>query len=276
MKRAMQNTVIALIICVFAGAALAEDVFIVGVAPHTSARVILQMYQPLRQHLEKALGMTVEIVTAPDFNEFAKRAVAQEYDLAITTGHQARLLQADARYLPMVTYKAEFKAVAIVAARGKIRKPNELKGKTVLGLSAASLVTLWGQHWLVDNGLGSIQVQYVSASDSVGQLVVAGDAAAGFMSLANFQGLKPEVQSQLRFLAESPSMAGRVYVLNSRRAAKEKVIDAALWEFAKSPEGIQYFEKYKLEGYRKLRPRELNTMDRYADEVRKVISKGEK
>ena len=34
----------------------------------------------------------VEIVTAPDFTEFARRAMAQDYDIAITTGHQARLL----------------------------------------------------------------------------------------------------------------------------------------------------------------------------------------
>ena len=30
-------------------------VFRIGVAPHTSARVILEMYQPLRLHLEQAL-----------------------------------------------------------------------------------------------------------------------------------------------------------------------------------------------------------------------------
>jgi phosphonate transport system substrate-binding protein len=276
MKRLLCGFTLVLALFLLSSAALAEEMFTIGVAPHTSTRVILQMYQPLRLHLEKTLGMSVEVVTAPDFNEFARRGLAQEYDLAITTGHQARLLQMDAKYLPLVTYKAEFKAVALAAAKGKIHKPKDLKGKTVLGLSPASLVTLWGQHWLAENGLGSIAVQYVSASDSVAQLVISGQAGAGFTSLANFHNLTPEMQSQLRFLAESPSMAGRVYVLNNRRAAKEKAIDAALWEFAKSPEGVQYFERYKLEGYRKLRPKELNTMDKYAEEVKKVLNKGDK
>jgi phosphonate transport system substrate-binding protein len=88
----------------FTNIAPAQESFILGVAPHTSARVILEMYQPLRLHLEKSLGNPVEVVTAPDFNEFARRALAQEYDLAITTGHQARLLQTDANYLPLLTY----------------------------------------------------------------------------------------------------------------------------------------------------------------------------
>jgi len=70
-----------------------------------------------------------------------------------TTGHQARLFQTDARYLPLLTYKADFKAVAValVAAGSSIKKPGDLKGKQVLGLSQASLVTLWGIHWLKEN-----------------------------------------------------------------------------------------------------------------------------
>ena len=70
--------------------------FRIGVAPHSSARVILEMYQPLRLYLEQVLQRPVEIVTAPDFTEFARRGMAQNYDIAITTGHQARLLQTDA------------------------------------------------------------------------------------------------------------------------------------------------------------------------------------
>ena len=258
------------------GTAPAENGFIIGVAPHTSARVILETYQPLRNYLEKALAMPVEIRTAPDFNEFARRALEQEYDLAVTTGHQARLLQTDAKYIPLLTYKAGFKAVAIVAVKGPIRKPQDLRGKNVLGLSPASLVTLWGEHWLAKNGLGSIPVKYVSASDSVATLVISGEAAAGFTSLANFQVLAPEVRSRLRILAESQTMAGRVYALNSRYAGKVKTIDAALWGFAGTPEGVQYFETKKLEGYRKLKPKELESMDPYAAEVRKVLAKGSK
>ena len=243
----------------------------IGVAPHTSARVILEQYQPLRTHLEKTLGTPVEILTAPDFTEFAKRAIAQDYDLAITTGHQARLLQTDAGYLPLLTYKAEFKAVAIVASKGNLKKPADLKGTTTLGLSPSSLVTLWGQHWLKGLHLGEIPMRYVSAADSVAQLLLAGDGSAGFISLANFQKLQPEVQAGLRILAESPAMAGRVYVLNARRASMKAKLDAALWSFAASREGKAYFEANKLEGYRKLKANELKAMDPYAAEVRENL-----
>jgi phosphonate transport system substrate-binding protein len=256
--------------------AIARESFVIGVAPHTSARVILEMYQPLRQYMEKALGQPVEIVTAPDFDTFARRGLANEFDLAVTTGHQARLFQTDAKYTPLLTYKADFKAVALVAANSPMKKPADLKGKQVLGLSQASLVTLWGVHWLKQNNIDTSTVKFVSASDSVAQLIVSGEAALGFTSQANYQKLAPAVRSQLRVFAESKPMAGRVYVLNKRQAALQKKIDAALWAFAATPEAKAYFDNNKLEGYRKLRANELKEMDPFAGEVRKLLNSSAK
>ncbi len=245
--------------------------FVLGVAPHTSARVILEMYQPLRRHLEAVLKQSVEVQTAPDFTEFAKRALNQEYDLAITTGHQARLYQTDAGYLPLLTYQADFKAVALVPKDSKIRSAADLKGTTVLGLSPTSLVTLWGLHWLKTQKVPEINVRYVSAADSVSRLVLSGEASAAFTSLANYQKLPADQREQLRIVAESESMAGRVYMLNKRWTSRLNIIDKALWSFAASPEGKQYFEQNKLDGYRKLRTRELEAMEPYAAETRQLI-----
>lgn len=256
--------------------ATAGETFVIGVAPHTSARVILQMYQPLRVHLEKTLAMPVAVVTAPDFTEFAKSGLRGEYDLAITTSHQARLLQTDAGYLPLVTYKADFRAVALVAAKGPVRMPKDLKGKKVLGLSPTSQVTLWGEQWLRDNAIGALPVTYVSASDSLAQLVIAGEASAGFTSLANYQKLAPDIRQQLRVLAESKTMPGRVYLLNGRRTCLKKRFETALRSFAASPEGKHFFKENSLGGYRRLKPRELVSMEAYAAEVRRIVKAGDK
>ncbi|MEI7455155.1 MAG: phosphate/phosphite/phosphonate ABC transporter substrate-binding protein [Nitrosomonadales bacterium] len=260
-----------LVFCVLASSAVqAQEIFRLGIAPHTSARVILEMYQPLREHLEKTLGMPVEVVTAPDFTEFARRMLHQDYDLAVTTGHQARLAEIDANYLPLLTYSAEFKAVALVAGKGPIKTAADLKDKTILGLSPTSLVTLWGQHWMRKNGLNQ-PIRYVSASDSVANIVLDGQAAAGFTSMANYQSLTPDVQAQLRLLVSSEPMAGRVYVLNSSQLARKATLEAALQSFAQSEEGRAYFAKYKLKGYRKLLPKELNAMDPFAAETRQSL-----
>ena len=249
-------------------------IFSVGVAPHTSARVIVEMYQPLRLSLEKSLGRPVDIVTAGDFNEFARRGLEQHYDLVITTGHQAQLLASDAGYLPLVTYKAAFKAVILVAAGSPAHDPRDLDGTTVIGLSPSSLVTLWGQHWLQRNSVAHVRMRYVSASDSAAQLVLNGEGSAGMTSLANFQNLQPAVRARLRILDESLPLVGRVYLLNKRNAAIKERVDAALWNFAETPEAKRYFDKYKLDGYHKIAAKELTEMAPYANEVRQVLKQG--
>ena len=261
-----------LMLCLQMGTANAADtIFHLGVAPHTSARVILEMYQPLRLYLEKALGQTVIVETAPDFTEFGRRALNQEYDIAITTGHQARLYQVDAAYLPLITYKADFKAVALVAKKSRYHKPADLQGSTVLGLSPSSLVTLWGLHWLQKNNLNNVTVKYVSAADSVSHQVLAGEASLAFTSLANYQKLPQEQQDALKILAESEPMAGRVYMLNKRQASQQAKIEQALFAFAETEEGKKYFTQTRLDGYRKLRPRELEAMEPYAAETRLLL-----
>ncbi|CCG40031.1 phosphate/phosphite/phosphonate ABC transporter substrate-binding protein [Magnetospirillum molischianum] len=250
----------------------AEETLRIGVVPHTSARVVLEMYQPLREQLEAELGHKVEIQTAPDFSSFARRALDREYDIAITTGHQARLLQQDAGYLPLVTYEAEFRAVMVVAELSPIRRPENLTGKTIIGLGPTSLVTQWGQHWIAEHGIADIQTRYVSAADSVAQLLLTDEAAIGLMSNANFHRLAPDVQARLRLFARSEPMLGRVYMLNGALADHRAKILAALHAFAASPAGKSYFNGTSLIGYRLVTPQELAAMDPFALEVRNMLA----
>ena len=160
--------------------------------------------------------------------------------------------------------------MALVAGNSPYKSARDLKGKPVLGLSLTSLVTLWGQHWLTRQGIQEPS-RYVSASDSVARLVLAGEAAAGFTSLANYQSLAPDLQVQMRFLVISDALPGRIYMLNKRHLARKDRIDAALWNFADSAAGKVYFEKYKLEGFRKFKPRELDSMAPFARAVRQSL-----
>lgn len=273
MKNVQVFILFSLMLFTFPSLAFSDPPFIIGVAPHTSPRIILEMYAPLRLHLENALGIPVELVTAPDFDLFLQRGLDREFDLAVTTGHQARLLQLDAHYIPIMTYNADFKAVVLVRAGEGVYQLSDFNAQKILGLSRVSLVTLWGEHWLEKNGLNVKSIKYVSASDSLAQLIVAGEAGAGFTSLANFQKLNPDLQKKLKIFAESETLAGRIYVLNNRRAKMKAQVESSLWSYAETPEAKQYFATCHLGGYRLLKPGELEAMDRYATEARKLLNK---
>lgn len=274
MMRSLASLCFCLIALLASALVRAQEIrpFVLGVAPHSSARVILEMYQPLRQHLETALKQPVEVQTATDFTEFGKRALAQEYDLAVTTGHQARVYQTDAAYLPLVTYKADFRAVVVVDRRSRHQSASDLRQTRVLGLSPSSLVSLWGLHWLKEKGIAAqVEVDFVSAADSVARQVLSGQSSAGFMSLANYQKLQPEQREQLRILAESQPLTGRSYMLNKRWSREAARIEKAILDFGATPAGRQYLEQNKLEGYRALRGKELEGMEPYAVETRQIL-----
>lgn len=255
----------------FAGGAGAAEAFRVGVAPHTSARVVIAQYQPLRAALAAALAQPVELVTARDFTAFARNALAGQYDLAITTAHQAALLRDDAGFVPLLTYQADFEALAVVAGDGDIKQPHDLHGRKVLGLSPASLVTLWGQDWLDRQKIRPESTEYVTASDSVAELVRRGEAAVGFVSLANLQKLAAEVRDDLRILARSGPIPGRVYLLSAGGASQERRVRDALANFADSSAGRDYFAGNQLGGYRPIRASELDAQRVYAAAVRRQL-----
>jgi phosphonate transport system substrate-binding protein len=254
--------------------ASAETPFRVGVAPHTSARVIVAQYQPLRAALEQALGVPVVVVTARDFTAFAQNALSNDYDLAITTAHQAALLRDDAGFVPLLTYRADFEALAIVAQSGAMQSPADLQGRPVLGLNPASLVTLWGTNWLRQQQVRAQPMRYITASDSVAELVLSGEAAAGFVSLANLQRLPEPSRLGLRILARSGPIPGRVYLLAPRHLANEVLIRKTLASFAESAPAKAYFEENKLGGYRPIGANELDAMRPYADAVRGQLRDG--
>jgi phosphonate transport system substrate-binding protein len=243
---------------------------VIGVAPHASVNILINDYQPLRRFLQDALQRKVIIVTAPDFDEFLRRALAGRYGVAITTAHQARLMQTDTGSLPLLTYMADFSCVLLAARSGKITQAKDIEGGVVVGLGKSSLTTIWGMQWLRDQHVEQFTQRYVSASDNIAHWVLEGNAGIGLMSQAGFDRLKPEVQAKLHILARSPLFAGRVYMLNPREAAEKERILAALEAFSKTPEAQAYFARTKLMGYRPLNSGELEMMEPYAQLLRRL------
>jgi len=250
---------------------MTAETFHVGVAPHSSARIVIEQYQPLRAALQGALETPTEVSTARDFTAFIRRALALDYDIAITTAHQAAVLRDDAGFIPLLTYQANFEALAVTALDSGIASLRDLSGRPVLGLSPVSLVTLWGSDQLEKQRVKPKSLAYIAASDSVAELLLRGEASAGFISLANFQKLTPETRAHLRIIARSGPMPGRVYLLSPRYAAREKAVRAALAAFAASEPGQRYFTNNQLGGYRPIKRAELNAMRGYADAVRRQL-----
>lgn len=241
----------------------------IGIAPHSSTRVILETHQDLRIFLEKYFQRPVEIVSAKNFSEFAERTnEAKYYDLVLTSPNLAVLGKKFGFYTPLMTYTKGLSSI-IISKDKEILKSKNFPLR-VVGLDPVSFATLTAEEWLEDQGLHEnkeIQYSYSSASDSAAAIVLNGNADMCIMSLPNYLKLSDEIKEKIFIVYESLPKPSRIYLAKEKNDLTLENWKNALEAFSKSQEGINHLSTTKLEGFRMMVPNELDNLNKIADKT---------
>ena len=113
-----------------------EDPLTMGIFPRRSAKATVTLFQPLADHLSLALGRTVRLEAAKDFNAFWEGVKAQRYDLVHF--NQYHYVKAHHRFgYEVIGHNVEFgrpdlRAAIYARHDGDIRSLADLRGRTVL------------------------------------------------------------------------------------------------------------------------------------------------
>lgn len=249
----------------------------IGVLPNISARVLLTQYQPLREYLARQLQRPVQVSTAPNWTVFHERTLALEYDLVVTAANLARLAQLDRGFQPLVSYTPAIKGLLICAGARPISSAGELRGR-VLGLSnPQSLVSLRGLQWLAEQGLQrerDYRTLKTPTDDSVGSLVVRGDAVAAICSGGEFRAIPETLRSQLQVVNTFAEVPGFVVLASPKLAAAQaRAVQEQLLHFAAgSEEGKAFFASTGFGGMRETTAALMESMDPYLAATRQVMA----
>lgn len=257
--------------CGFAGLAHAAESILIGIAPHSSARIILESHASLRSFLEARLGRNVEIVTAPTFSEFTRRSLQGQYDLLITSPHLALLAQEQAGYKPLMTYTQGLETVLI----SRTETLPEKRPLVIFGLDPISFVTLTGLDELQKRGIikeHDVNVSYASASDSTALAVIQGKADVAIMSWPNYTKLNDEIKKQVAVSWRSEPKPSRVYLAKAGKGIDDSTWEQVINAFSVSPEGISHLEENKLKGFRPLNNEDLSGVRSLADAALKYLN----
>lgn len=237
----------------------ATDSILIGIAPHSSARIILESHATLRSFLENRLGKPVEIVTAPTFSEFTRRSLQGQYDLLITSPHLALLAQDQAGYKPLLTYTQGLETVLV----SRTETLPEKRPLTVFGLDPISFVTLTGLEELQKRGIikaNDNTINYASASDSTALAVIQGKADIAIMSWPNYTKLNDEIKKQVAVSWRSEPKPSRIYLVKTGKGIDAQTWEQAITAFTTSPEGMSHLEDNKLKGFRSVNTDDLNSV----------------
>lgn len=262
-----------------AGTALAQSdaPLEIGVLPNISARVLLAQYQPMRDYLARVLKRPVQVSTAPNWVAFHQRTLALEYDLAITAANLARVAQLDGGLRPLLSYMPKIKGMLIHARARPIASVTALRGQTLALSNPKSLVTLRGMQWLAEQGLQrdrDFKTTGTPTDDSVGNVVVRGDAIAAMLSGGEYRAIPDAIRAQVDILVTFAEVSSFVVVASPKLASAELgILREQLLAFSGgSDEGKAFFASTGFTGIREVEPGLMESLDPYVDSTRRSMS----
>ena len=243
--------------------AVQKDAIVIGIAPHSSTRVILKSHLDLRTFLEKYFSRPVDILTAKNFSEFTKRSnEGSYYDLILTSPNLAVLAQKMAGYTPLMTYKKGLSTIILSKDKDILKS-----GKYplhVIGLDPVSFPTLDAQDWLSKQGFKegeSVKYTYTSATDSSIAILLNNHADMIIMSLPNYIKLiNDKTKDIVSVIYQSEPKPSRVYLAKDKNGITLKQWERALEAFSRSKEGERHLDLTKLEDFQKMKPNDLDSL----------------
>lgn len=274
-KGIKMRKMILLILSIFAlNLSANPDTITIGIAPHSSSRVILETHQDLRVFFENYFKKPVEIITAKNFSEFAERSnEGTYYDLIVTSPNLAVLAQQKASYLPIMTYTKGLTSVII--SKDKEILKNKKFPLRVIGLDPVSFTTLTAEEWLEEQGLHErkeLQYTYSSASDSAAAILLNDNADMAIMSLPNYLKLDDETKQKVSLIYQSVPKPSRIFLAKAGNGITLEEWKKALDLFSKSQEGINHLAITKLEGFKMLLPNELDNLGKIVNKTSKRLN----
>ncbi|MEA1989962.1 MAG: phosphate/phosphite/phosphonate ABC transporter substrate-binding protein [Pseudomonadota bacterium] len=183
---------------------------------------LFEVFNPLLEYLNNNIKDTHFILEASrDYATFDNKLKEKTVSFALPNPYQTLIaLDNDYRVIAKMGDDINFKGIILVRKDSHIRKPKDLKGKSVSFPAPTALAaTMLPQHYLHTHGLNinkDINNKYVGSQESSIMNVFLGTTAAGATWPPPWQALsneRPELKEQLKVIWETQSLPNNSIVV---------------------------------------------------------------
>jgi len=129
-----------------------SDDLVFGVLPFLSPVVLIKRFSPLKDYLEKVTGRNIYVESAPNFPEFVKRTIHQQYDIIFTAPHFVPVTL-DGNNYQLVAASNRLAAHIMVKRDSKIMNIEQLAGKRIALGPSQAFVVIMARYLLKTKGL---------------------------------------------------------------------------------------------------------------------------
>lgn len=223
-------------LCPLAAAAAGAEISL-GVEPLLSARTLATSFQSFRDYLGEKSGSKVVLDTAPNYEKFLLQMLAGDFDIAFVGPHSSLLAAQKAGYSTLFKCEGSMQAVLIVDRNGPYQKTQDLKGKLVALPDPHTLGAMLGAEMFRPPQVPAavdVSFKYNDFSNTAALMLLRGDAAAAVVIQSALKIMSPEIQNNVRVLAESKAVPHMVIIVHQRvNAEKRQKLHDAILEFVR-------------------------------------------
>ncbi|KIM00673.1 Periplasmic binding protein-related protein [Paramagnetospirillum magnetotacticum MS-1] len=243
----------------------------IGLLPTVATLSLLKLYDPLRQHLQQALGRPVELYTSGNFHSYLDDIAAVEFDMLVAAPHFG-VIATDRGYVAMLRYQQELTPLIVVTKESALREARHLRGKRVLTADRLAALSVVAETWMmVDYGMLAgvdYELNEVSSHSTAVRAVAIGDADAAISSASVLQQL-PEDQREKVVSFASRLRIPHQFILAHPRLGQETigVIREALGDFGATEKGRAFFKAGGFKGLVPVTPADMEQARPYAQMV---------
>jgi phosphonate transport system substrate-binding protein len=246
----------------------------IAVVPFLSPTVMLAAFRPLREHLERELGRSVELYTARNFAALLTQIQHAPDDLTLVAAHIARLAQLDWGFTPLAATLERTTAQLLVRADNAWPDAQALRGGTLGVLDRRALPAIVTMNWLQARGLAADRDYRVAAqpsADSALHALARGAIDALALAASQLQVVPPSTPRGDRVLADTGPMPGPVYIARPRLGADDIArLRRALLRFEPDPAQPETAINTRL---RSPAPAELAALDGFLPKLRREMAR---
>lgn len=247
-----------------------------GIEPLLSARTLATSFQSFRDFLGDRSASKVVLDTAPNYERFLQQMLTGEFDIAFVGPHSSLLAVQKAGYLPLFKCEGGMQAVLIVDKNSPFQKPQDLKGKMVALPDAHTLGAMLGAEMFRPPQVSSavdVNFKYNDFSNTAALMLLRGDASAAVVIQAALKIMSPDIQNNVRVLAESKPVPHMMIIVHPRISAdkRQKLHDAIL-EFVRITDAKRnMFVQSCRPSDKLLNEQEVKQLGPYVDELRRRL-----
>lgn len=247
-----------------------------GIEPLLSARTLATSFQSFRDFLGDRSASKVVLDTAPNYERFLQQMLTGEFDIVFAGPHSSLLAMQRAGYMPLFKCEGGMQAVLIVDKNSPFQKPQDLKGKVVALPDVHTLGAMLGTEMFRPPQVGAavdVNFKYNDFTNTAALMLLRGDASAAVVIQAVLKIMSPEIQNNVRVLAESKSVPHMMIIVHPRVSVekRQKLHDAIL-EFVRITDAKRnMFVQSCRPSDKLLNEQEIKQLGPYVDELRRRL-----